>query len=137
MSLALLIAAVALVAGVLLGARLSLRAKQPARLADWFKVSWDDEGIHLELSRERVATTTVPWRSVRRVRLKIEPRLSDALVLWLEDTDQLVFIPLEAAGGQELLFELPKRGLFTYELIERAMTLAETSVWFPDGPSVG
>lgn len=134
MALAIAIAVVTLLVGVALGARLPRGQSPPSSVATWFKVSFDDAGIHVELHRPRLTSSTVRWADVERVCLKMEPRRSDGVHLWLKGSNQVVAIPLEAEGGEALLFELPRRGLLTYELIEQAMAIPEGSVWYPDAP---
>jgi hypothetical protein len=103
---------------------------------DWFRVTCEDEAIHLSVRPpgQDSWTVDIPWEAIVRVCFKAEdPAASDGLYVFTDLGDESVAIPTDAVGGSELFGELVRRGLFDADL---AMTATTASIglfcWPPD-----
>lgn len=88
-------------------------------MIDWFVVVTDDRSVSLSVSPPgRPAwQAVIPWDSVTRVCFEAADFLvSDGLYIFTSLRPESWLIPTEADGGQELLSELIRRGLFDARL---------------------
>jgi len=104
--------------------------------AGWFTVCTDDSAIRLSSrppGRESWQAT-IPWDSVVRVCFAAEgPFVSDGVYLFTRLRPESWAVPVEAAGGPQLLSELIRRGLFDARLaITAASAINGLFCWPPD-----
>ena len=96
-----------------------------AGMIDWFVVMTDDSSVRLSVSPPGRSAwqAVIPWDSVTRVCFEAADFLvSDDLYIFTSLRPESWLIPVEADGGQELLRELIRRGLFDASL---AITAAQ------------
>jgi hypothetical protein len=94
-------------------------------MIDWFVVMTDDSSVSLSVSPPGRSAwqAVIPWDSVIRVCFEAAGFLaSDDLYIFTSLRPESLLIPTEADGGQELLRELIRRGLFDASL---AITAAQ------------
>jgi len=103
---------------------------------DWFVVTCEDEAIHLSVRPpgQDSWSVDIPWASIIRVCFKVEDlTTSDGIYVFTDLGDESVAIPLEAVGGNELLVELVRRGLYDEDLATVATTAGMgLFCWPPD-----
>lgn len=104
----------------------------------WFAVALNEQSIRLEVSPpgREPWQAVIPWDSVARVCFEAEgPMASDSLYVFTSLRPESWVIPVEAAGAEQLLDELIRRGLFDARLAIEAMQ-AEHGLfcWPPGGP---
>lgn len=90
----------------------------------WFVVTVADRPIGLEVSppRREAWQADIPWDLVVRVCFEAEgPLESDSLYVFTRLRPESWVIPVEGAGGQQLLDELIRWGLFDARLVIEAM----------------
>lgn len=107
----------------------------------WFVVTLDDRSIRLEVSPpgREPWQADIPWDSVARVCFEAEgPLDSDSLYVFTSMRPQSWVIPVEAAGGRQLLDELIRRDLFAASLAIEAMQAHHgLFCWPPGDPGSG
>lgn len=104
---------------------------------DWFVITTDDRSIHLAVSApgQEAWQDSIRWDTVIRVCLEAEPGISDCLYVFTSLRPESWVIPMEAAGGPQLLDELVRRSLFHSELAaEAAKTVTGLFCWPPAQP---
>lgn len=106
-----------------------------ADMIDWFVVMTDDSSVSLSVSPPGRAPwqAVIPWDSVTRVCFEAADFLvSDDLYIFTSLRPESWLIPAEADGGQELLGELIRRGLFDASLaVTAAQALERIFCWPP------
>ena len=105
----------------------------------WFVVVTDDRSVSLSISPPGRSPwqAVIPWDSVVRVCFEAADFLvSDDLYIFTSLRRESWLIPVEADGGQELLHELIRRGLFDADLAITAAQAHEGIFCWPplDGP---
>jgi hypothetical protein len=108
-------------------------------MIDWFVVTTDDRSVSLSVSPPGRSPwqAVIPWDSVVRVCFEAADFLaSDDLYIFTSLRPESWLIPAEADGGQELLGELIRRGLFDAGLAITAAQAHEGIFCWPplDGP---
>jgi len=106
------------------------------KLADWFKVELSDEGMLLDVRPPGKSAwkQSFPWSSVQRVCFRSEDfTVSDELYIFTSLRPESFLIPTEAAGGDKLMDELIRRGLFPAEVAIQAARAPEGEIlcWPP------
>jgi hypothetical protein len=93
-------------------------------MIDWFVVRTDDSSVSLSVSPPGRSAwqAVIPWDSVARVCFEVGFLASDDLYIFTSLRPESWLVPAEADGGQELLQELIRRGLFDASL---AITAAQ------------
>lgn len=92
-------------------------------LADWFKTSFDDRWITLDVCPpgNDPWQARIEWARIIRVCFKTGDLLeSDDIYIFTDERPESYLIPTEAAGGLDLWNEMVRRGLFDAELAIRA-----------------
>jgi hypothetical protein len=92
-------------------------------LSEWFRVSWDEEVVCLDVAPPGRPTwvASVPWSTITRVCFKGEGmEASDGVYLYTTLRPESFVIPTEATGGSQLWSEIIRRGLFNAELAVKA-----------------
>jgi hypothetical protein len=90
---------------------------------DWFRVTFDDQGITLDVTpRHRE-----PWRQ------SFEPEypISDGLYIFVRERPESYVVPVECVGGGELLDQLIARGLFHPDVAIEAASATEGIFCWP------
>jgi hypothetical protein len=93
------------------------------RLADWFKTSFDEHGITLDVSPpgSKHWRARIEWARVVRVCFKTGDFLeSDDIYIFTDERPESYLVSTEAAGGLDLWNEIIRRGLFHAEIAIRA-----------------
>jgi hypothetical protein len=109
-------------------------------IPDWYQVRFDERGFYRAAQPPGQAPWDdfVAWEAVIRVCLEVEEFSgSDGLYVFTRDRPESYALPLEAAGGPELLGELVRRGLFDGPLAERAASAVSGLFCWPEGPDLG
>jgi hypothetical protein len=99
---------------------------------DWYRVRFDARGLTRAAAPPgRPAwEDAVAWADIMRVCLEMEGAFgSDSLYLFTRQRPESYAIPLAAAGAQDLLGELIRRGLFDAELAIQAATAEGLFCW--------
>ncbi len=105
-------------------------------LSDWFTVTFDDAWVRLQADApERLSwEQQFRWEDIRRICFKPGDLFaSDEIYIFTGQRPESYLIPIEAAGGQELWYEILHRGLFDAELAIRAATATEGIFCWPQG----
>lgn len=92
-------------------------------LADWFKTSFDEEGITLDVNPPAFDPwqSRIEWSRIIRICFKAGDFLeTDEIYIFTDERPESRVIPTEAAGGLDLWNEIVRRGLFDAELAIRA-----------------
>jgi hypothetical protein len=96
---------------------------KPSTLADWFRISFGDTAIHLDVSPPggNAWNANIEWARITRVCFKAaDLSESDDIYIFTDEGPESHLIPTEGAGGLELWNEIIHRGLFSAELAIRA-----------------
>lgn len=104
---------------------------------DWFVVTTDDRSIYLSVSApgQEAWRDSIPWEAVIQVCIETDPEISNALYIFTRFRPESWVVPVEAAGGRELLDELVRRGMFHASLAEEAaQTPSGLFCWPPAKP---
>ena len=110
--------------------------RDPEALDAWFRVSFDEDQVTLDVAPPggRAWRQSFAWSSVIRVCFKPEVEISDGIYVFTRERPESYAIPVEAAGGAQLLDELIARGLFGAEVaVEAASATEGLFCWPPDG----
>lgn len=119
-----------------------LARRRPGPLRDWFRVTYDDTSVYLEVSPPGGDpwTDQLTWSSIERIAFQAEDLYtSDGIYFFTSLRPESFVVPTEAHGGSELWGEILERGLFDPELaIEAASSLGGIFFWPPveEGASV-
>jgi hypothetical protein len=100
-------------------------APQPGVYIEWFKVSFDDTSIHLDVSPPASDpwAARIEWARIVRVCFRSGDFLeSDEVYIFTDERPESRLIPIDASGGYELWQEVLRRKLFDAELAIRAAT---------------
>jgi hypothetical protein len=92
-------------------------------IADWFRISFDDTAIHLDVAPPggNAWKARIEWARIVRVCFKAADFLeSDDIYIFTDERAESHLVPTEGAGGLELWNEIIRRGLFDAELAIRA-----------------
>ena len=89
----------------------------------WFVVTTDDQSFSLSVSApgRQPWRAVIPWGSVVRVCFEAQWPASDSLYVFTSLRAESWVVPTEAEGGEQLLNELLRRGLFAASLAVRAL----------------
>ncbi|MBC8504397.1 MAG: hypothetical protein ISR58_04555 [Anaerolineales bacterium] len=104
-------------------------------LEDWFKVSFDDSEINLDVhpAEQDIRKTQIPWADIIRVCFKPGDFLSsDEIYIFTNQRPESYLIPTEAFGGFELWAEIINRGLFDAELAIDVVSKSEGVFCWPE-----
>jgi hypothetical protein len=102
----------------------------------WFVVAPDTRSFSLEVSPpgREPWQAVIPWDSVTRVCFEADgPLASDSLYVFTSLRPESWVIPVEAVGGQQLLNELIRRGLFDASLAIEAIQAHHGLFCWPPG----
>jgi hypothetical protein len=116
---------------------LEICAPPPATptLADWFKTSFDEDGITLNVSPPAFDhwQARIEWTRIVRICFKTGDFLeTDEIYIFTSERPESRVIPTEAAGGLDLWNEIIRRGLFDAELAIRAASSSNELFCDPD-----
>jgi hypothetical protein len=119
--------------------RAFLARSRPKPLNEWFFVTFNDEGVHMQAEPpgKPAWSQEFAWNTVVRVCFKAEGMfVSDAIYLFTTDRPESYVIPTEAHGGGELWSEVLRRKLFDATLaIEAASSTGGLYCWPADRPA--
>lgn len=107
-----------------------------APLEDWFKVSFDEGKIALDVrppGRQRWSAE-INWSDIERICYETtDPMYPDDIYIFVKGREESYSIPTEAYGGMSLWFEIIDRKLFDAELAIAVATTAIASLhcWPP------
>lgn len=106
-------------------------------LEDWFKVSYDAECVHLDVTPpdKKPWQARFRWGDIIRICYGTkEMFVSDGIYFFTSARPESYAVPIEAQGGAELWDEVIRRGLFDPRLAIEAACCAEEKLfcWPPD-----
>jgi len=113
--------------------RAPMRESTPP-LDEWFRVSWDDDTIHLTAAPpgRSAWSDEFGWSAITRVCFKAEGvGVSDGVYVYTRMRPESYVIPIEAAGGAAFWDEVVRRGLFDAELAIEAASAPEGLFCWP------
>jgi hypothetical protein len=99
------------------------RSASPQPRIDWFRVTFDETSIYLDVSppSRDPWQARIEWARVIRICFKSGDLFSsDDIYIFTDERPESRVIPTEAAGGPDLWNEIIRRGLFDAELAIRA-----------------
>lgn len=106
----------------------------------WFAITLGTRSFSLQVSPpgREPWQAVIPWDSVSRVCFEAEgPLASDSLHVFTSLRPESWVIPVEAVGGQQLLDQLIRRGLFDARLaIEAVQAHCGLFCWPPEEPGL-
>jgi hypothetical protein len=106
----------------------------------WYQVRFDESGITRDVRPPQKAAwqDEIAWQEIIRVCFKTQEFYeSDEIYIFTRARPESYLIPTEAQGGQALLQELIRRGLFDAELAIQAMSTTNELFCWPESESDG
>ena len=88
-------------------------------LEDWFKVTYDDTNIYLDVhpADKKATKAQIPWADIIRVCFKPGDFISsDEIYIFTNQRPESYLIPTESFGGLSFWAEIINRGLFDAQL---------------------
>ena len=115
---------------------LKIRSEFPnTQISKWFKISFDDEWIRLDVSppNRQSWSQAFRWSDIERICFEAEAFLvSDGLYIFTQQHPESFHVPIEGNGGQAFWDEIIRRGLFNAEMaIEIATAPEGVRCWPP------